>query len=105
MKPRDYDTDLTNTIYAEVKFSIDVDQFDPETITLPAEAIGWVEELEDAKRIAQDLANSTGQVVIVEAYGFWGHYGREFVDSFTVQPKTKLCPIEGVRADLAGLGV
>lgn len=90
MKAIEYDINLADSIYSEVLFTIDPDQFADDDCQLPID----LEERHDTKaiaeQVAQEAANASGHEVEVQVYGFWGHNGREYVDGFKVYPQSKV---------------
>lgn len=83
-----YNPELANTIYEDVFFAISGDQF-PEDVDLTHEVEGRIHEQDEATEQAQALATRFGQDVVVDVYGTWGYYGKEFVESITVKPELK----------------
>lgn len=90
MIPTDYDRELADTIYREVRFNIDAEQFgETEIKSVGPLAWGWLDEQKEARAYAQDMANETQGVVEIGVYGFWGHDCFEYIETIKVQPQGK----------------
>lgn len=87
MNATEYSRDLADTIYSEVKFTIDTEQFDTELKSVDAHAWGWHDGDQEARAYAQDMANEAKQTVEIGVYGFWGHDGVEYVETIKVAPE------------------
>lgn len=86
MKPETYDINLADSIYQDVRFCIDSNQFSVPVRELPDCIEQRFDTEQEAREAAQEAANLVGHEVEVEVTGFWGFYGREGIDTFTVQP-------------------
>lgn len=86
MIPAEYNAELSATIYQDVKFSIDGDQLVSEVQGVDCRAWGWHAEESDARAYAQEIADKAQQDIEVAAYGFWGIYGKEYIECFKVAP-------------------
>lgn len=86
MIPSDYKSELSDTAFQEIKFTIEGDQFACELQDVDRHAWGWHVGENEAREYAQLMANEVMHRVEVAVYGFWGHYGREYVESFIVTP-------------------
>lgn len=96
-----YSPKLASTRYQEGYFAMDGDQF-PEDANLTHEVAGRIHEEDEARAKAQELADQFQQAVEVAVYGTWGFHGKEYIETFKVEPR----PIfHDLRADLAALGV
>jgi hypothetical protein len=87
MLPSQYDINLRDTIYREVEFIIEASQFDDDFEDGERLSDIWIDSLDDAKAMAQQIADASGKQVIINAHGKWGFYGNEYIDSVTVAPK------------------
>lgn len=103
MRAEDCSPELADTLYQEVHFTIDGDQF-PEDAELPASLDVRYQEEHEARDVAAQLAEQFGQAVEVSVYGTWGHYGKEYVESFKVHPTLSRL-LQNVNDDLAALGI
>lgn len=95
-----YDVDLIDTIYVDVYFTIDGEQF-PEDALPAHECDSRIHEEYDAVEKAKELANRFNCAVEVAVYGTWGTCGNEYIETFKVHPTP--CPIQGLRDDLADI--
>jgi len=87
MIPADYDRELADTIYRDVEFYIEPDQFDEDSAVDESKIDIWYNDIHEAKEAAQAVADAIGSVVHIEVWGKWGHYGREYIDVLTMAPK------------------
>lgn len=98
MKPTDYDINLADSIYQEVRFCIDSNQFSCPVQELPYCIEQRFDTEAEAREGAQTAANLVGHEVEVEVTGFWGHHGREIISTFIVQPQA---PVQTAAIQLA----
>lgn len=87
MNATEYSRDLADTIYSEVKFTIDPEQFDAELKSVDARAWGWHMDDRDAHAYAQQMADESKKTVEIGVYGFWGHDGKDYIETIMVAPR------------------
>lgn len=98
-----YSPELADTIYQELYFTIDGEQF-PED-ALPAHACdNRIHDEDEARAKALEFAEQFGQPVEVAVYGTWGHFGNEYIESFKVHPTLPRL-LQNISDDLAALGI